>query len=57
MNYLRLESEIISSVQTLNGSQKNDVLDYIKSILKRRHSSMLYRSKAMKEIQEALKSA
>ncbi len=57
MNYLRLDSEIISSVQSLNGSQKTDVLDYIKNIPKSRHNKRLYRRRAMKEIQEALKSA
>ena len=57
MNYLRLENEIISSVQSLNGSQKSDVLDYIKNIPKSRHNTKLYRRRAMKEIQEALKGA
>lgn len=57
MNYFRLENEILSSVQTLNGNQKSDVLDYIKSIPKSRHNTRLYRRKAMKEIQEALKKA
>lgn len=55
MNYLRLETEIISSVQNLNGHQKNDVLDYIKNIGSGSHNSRLYRRRAMKEIRDALK--
>ena len=55
MNYLRLENEIISSVQHLNGHQKSDVLDYIKNIKPTSHNTRLYRRKAMKEIREALK--
>ncbi|MEQ9466951.1 MAG: hypothetical protein RLN88_06030 [Ekhidna sp.] len=57
MNYLRLENEIISSVQSLNGHQQSDVLDYIKNIKPTNHSTRLYRRKAMKEIREALKGA
>ncbi|SNS48069.1 hypothetical protein SAMN05421640_0325 [Ekhidna lutea] len=57
MNYLRLENEIISSVQTLNGHQKYDVLDYINNIKPTNHNSRLYRRRAMKEIREALKNA
>lgn len=55
MNYLKLESEIISSVQHLNGHQKYDVLHYIKNIEPTSHNTRLYRRKAMKEIREALK--
>lgn len=57
MNYLLLENEILSSVQDLNGHQKNDVLDYIKNIRPTSHNTRLYRRKAMKEIREALKGA
>ncbi|MEP0985944.1 hypothetical protein [Ekhidna sp.] len=56
MNYLKLESEIISSVQHLNGHQKNDVLHYIKNIEPTNHNTRLYRRKAMKQIREALNS-
>lgn len=57
MNYLKLENEIITSVQHLNGHQKSDVLDYIKNIRPTSHNTRLYRRKAMKEIREALKKA
>jgi len=55
MNYLMLENEILSSVQDLNGHQKNDVLDYIKNLKPTNHNTRLYRRRAMKEIREALK--
>ena len=57
MNYLRLENEILHSVQHLNGHQKSEVLDYIQNIRPTKHSTKLYRRKAMKEIREALKNA
>ncbi|WP_462254005.1 hypothetical protein [Ekhidna sp.] len=55
MNYLRLDTEILSSVQNLNGHQKSDVLDFIKNIEPTSHNTRLYRRRAMKEIREALK--
>ncbi|WP_420576677.1 hypothetical protein [Ekhidna sp.] len=57
MNYLKLDSEIITSVRDLNGHQKNDVLHYIQNIKPTSHNTRLYRRKAMKEIREALKNA
>lgn len=54
MNYFKLDSEILSSVQTLNGNQKTDVLEYIKKIESPTHSTRLYRRRAMKQIREAL---
>lgn len=57
MNITNLENEILSSVENLNGSQKNEVLDYIKTIKEQVHSSKRYRRQAMKEIREALLSA
>jgi hypothetical protein len=54
MNYLSLENEILSSVQTLNGHQKNAVLEYIKSLGPSKHSTKRYRRKGMKQIKEAL---
>ncbi len=54
MNYLSLENEILSSVQTLNGHQKNAVLEYIKNIEQTRHSKKLHRRKGMKQIKKAL---
>ncbi|MEO9482799.1 MAG: hypothetical protein ABJG47_05110 [Ekhidna sp.] len=57
MNYLGLETEIISSVQNLNGHQKNDVLDYIRNIEPTSHNTRLYRRRAMKEIRAALKNS
>lgn len=54
MNYLSLESEILSSVQTLNGHQKNAVLEYINNIKLTRDSKKLNRRKGMKQIKEAL---
>ena len=57
MDYLNLEKEILSSVQNLNGTQKTDVLDYIKNIKSELHSKRLYRRRAMKQIREALQDA
>jgi hypothetical protein len=54
MNYLSLENEILSSVQTLNGHQKNAVLEYIKNLGPSKHSTKRYRRKGMKQIKEAL---
>ena len=56
MNYYRLDSEILSSVQELNGNQKSDILEYIRNFESPIHSTRRYRRKAMKEIREALKS-
>lgn len=54
MNYLNLEIEILSSVRSLNGNQKSDLLDYVKNIRPIPHSKRLYRRRAMKQIREAL---
>ena len=54
MNYLRMESEILSQVQTLNGHQKSNVLEYIRNIEPTAHNTKLYRRRAMKQIREAL---
>lgn len=54
MNYLRIESELISSVLDLNGNQKSDVLQYIKTMTPAKHSQRRYRRKAMKQIREAI---
>jgi len=54
MNYLKLETELISSVKGLNGNQQSNVLAYIKTMDPSKHSTKLYRRKAMKQIREAL---
>ena len=54
MNYLSLETEILSSVKHLNGLQKSSVLAYIRNIESAAYTKR-YRRKAMKEIREALK--
>ena len=54
MNYSRLENEILSSVQHLNGHQKSNVLEYIKNIEPTSHNTRIYRRRAMKQIREAL---
>ena len=54
MNYFSVDKEILTSVQPLNGSQKTDLLDYIKNIRPITHSKRLYRRRAMKQIREAL---
>ncbi len=54
MQYYRLDNEILSSVQNLNGNQKTNVLEYIKTIESPKHSTRLYRRRAMKQIREAL---
>lgn len=54
MDHLKLDSEILHSVQSLNGNQKTDVLDYIKEKDFPRHNTTLYRRRAMKQIREAL---
>ena len=56
MNYYRLDSEILSSVQGLNGDQKSDILTYIRNYKSPIHSHQRYRRKAMRQIREALKS-
>jgi len=56
MNYLSLETEILSSVKSLNGHQKSSVLEYIQNIEPTAHNSKIYRRKAMKQIREALES-
>ena len=56
MEYLRLDSEILDSVQNLNGLQKSNVLEYIRNIKPTSHSTKRYRRKAMKQIREALAS-
>ncbi len=56
MNYYRLDSEILSSVQGLNGHQKSDILEYIRNVKSPIHSKQRYRRKAMRQIREALKS-
>lgn len=55
MNYYRLDTEILSSVQGLNGHQKSDILEYIRNFESPIHSKRRYRRKAMKQIREALK--
>lgn len=55
MNYYRLDTEILSSVQGMNGNQKSDILEYIRNFESPIHSTRLYRRKAMKQIREALK--
>lgn len=57
MNYLKIDSEILTSVQHLNGHQKSDVLHFIRNIEPTSHNTRLYRRRAMKEIREALKHA
>lgn len=57
MNYLRLEHEILSSVKSLNGNQQSELLNYIKHMVSERHSTKIYRRKAMKEIRKALETA
>lgn len=54
MNYFGLETEILSSVKSLNGHQKTSVLEYIKKIEPTAHNSKIYRRRAMKQIREAL---
>ena len=50
----QMDSEILVRVLNLNGIQKNDVLNYIERIPRKRHSIKLYRRKAMKQIKQAL---
>ena len=50
---INLDSEIMTKLSTLNGSQKSDVLNYVES-MKTLHSYRVYRKRAMKQIREAL---
>ena len=50
---INLDSEIMTKLSTLNGSQKSDVLNYVES-MKTLHSHRVYRKRAMKQIREAL---
>ncbi|NQZ78946.1 MAG: hypothetical protein HRT61_22935 [Ekhidna sp.] len=57
MNYWKLDKEILSSVQNLNGRQQIDLLRYIKNIKLNERKPNSYRRRAMKEIREALQHA
>ena len=54
MQYYRLDTEILSSVQHLNGNEKSNVLEYIKKMRSPKDSKRIYRRDAMKQIREAL---
>ncbi len=54
MIHQSLETEILEKVRGLNASQRHGVLDYIQKIPRTVHSAKRYRSRAMKQIKEAL---
>lgn len=49
-----IESEIKLRVSYLDGEKKNAVLDYIRDLNGKRHSSNRYRRNAMRQIRNAL---
>lgn len=57
MNYYQLDGEILSSVQSLDETQKTNVLEYISRMDRRPYSTKRYRSRAMRQIREALQNA
>lgn len=54
MNNVILEEEILSTVKSLNKSQKSDALEYLKGITPKKHSTSIHRKRAMKQIRKAL---
>ena len=50
-----LDFEIYSKIRRLSKKQKSEVLHYIDTVPRERHSTRLKRKKAMKQINEALK--
>ena len=51
-----LDYEIYSKIRRLNKNQKSEVLNYLERVPKKTHRVKLKRRKAMKQINEALKS-
>ncbi len=49
----QIEHQIFDQVRTLNGNQKEEVLDYLETF-QRRHNTRIYRRKAMRQIREAI---
>lgn len=49
-----LENEIFQKVRKLKSIEKSEVLEYLEHLPKERHTTRLYRRKAMREIREAL---
>jgi hypothetical protein len=54
MNVQNLDSELITKVISLNKNQKSEVLDFLETIPKHTHNTRRYRSKALKQIRQAL---
>jgi len=52
-----IENEIFSKVKELSKNQKAEVLTYLEKIPKKPHSSRRYRSRALKQIKQALASS
>jgi len=50
----KVENEILTRVRSLNVEQKSEVLNYLENIPSKKHSTKIYRRKAMKQIREAL---
>ena len=49
-----LENEILMRISHLDGEKKNAVLDYIRNLDGRRHSTKRHRRNAMRQIRNAL---
>ncbi len=50
-----IENEIYSKVKHLTVNQKEEVLSYLERMPMERHSTKLYRHKALRQIRKALK--
>jgi hypothetical protein len=53
MTTSNFENEILNRVRSLNGNQQKEIMDFLNS-RNRRHSTRLYKRRAMKQIKEAL---
>ena len=49
-----LETALESELQSLTNSQKEDVLNFVNKIKQPRHSTRLYRKRAMRQIRTAI---
>lgn len=56
MQISNLDSAILLKMKSLNGAQKNEVLEYMERIKTKGHPTKKYRSKALRQIRQALSS-
>jgi hypothetical protein len=54
MKFVEIEQELLSTIKSLDGRRKNELLGYIQNLKQDEKPSKNYRRRAMKEIREAL---